>query len=100
MERVKRVRYVRWGMMSCEGTGRGKLKNGGSRTVKTGMNRSVFDWWCRNRVHASLVLNMMVREVRKRTHSKEMLARHIILIPVPYQLEDMGQRSCMPPPVR
>ena len=100
MERMKRVRYARWGMTSCNGTDRGKLKNGGSRTVKTGMSRSVFDGWCWNRIHVSFVLNMMVREMRKKAHSKEMLARLVILIPAPYQFEVMGQRSCVPPPVR
>jgi len=85
METVKRVRYVRWGMMSCKGTDRGKLKNGGSRTVKTGMKRSMFDGGCWSRIHVSFVLNMMIREIRKKAHSKEMLARLIILIPAPYR---------------
>ena len=86
--------------MSCKGTDSGKLKNGGSRTVKTGMSRSMFDGCGWNRIHVSFVLNMTVSKIRKKTHSKEMFAKLIILIPVTYQLEDMGQRSCMPPLVR
>jgi len=86
--------------MSVKGTDKGKLKNVGRRTVRTGVDSSRFDGWCWNRIHISFVLSMMVREIRKKPHSKEMLARLIILIPAPYQLEDMGQRSCVPPPVR
>lgn len=43
MERVKIARYTRCGMMSSKGTDKGKLRNGGSRTVKTGINRRRFD---------------------------------------------------------
>ena len=91
---------MRWGITSPKGTDRGNLKNVGRRTVRTGMDSSRFDGWCWNRIHISFVLNMMVREIRKKIHSKEMLVGLIILILAPYQLEDMGQRSCMPPLVR
>ena len=75
MEKVKMVRYVMCGMTSSNGTDKGKLKKVGRRTVKTGMDSSRFDWWGWNRVQASFVLSMMVRQVRKRIHSKETLVR-------------------------
>ena len=43
MESVKSVRYVRWGMISSKGTDRGKLRNAGSRTVRTGTDNIRFD---------------------------------------------------------
>ena len=43
MDRVKMVRYVRWGMMSSTGTDRGRLRNVGRRTVRTGTDSTRFD---------------------------------------------------------
>jgi len=40
MERVRRARRMKWGRMSSLGTARGKRKNGGSRTVRTGTDRN------------------------------------------------------------
>lgn len=100
MDRAKMAKYVRWGMTSSIGTGRGKWKNWGSRTVRTGMDRSRFDGWCWNRIHASFVLSMIERKVRKEIHSNRIIVRFVMLIPVPYQLLVMGQRSCVPSPVR
>jgi len=72
---MKMAKYVRWGMMSAYGTDKGKWKKVGRRTVKTGMDRSRFDGWGWNRVQASFVLSMIVRQVRKRIHSRETLVR-------------------------
>jgi len=87
-------------MISSRGTDKGKLSNVGSRTVKIGMDSSRFDGWCWNSVHASFVLSMIVRDVRKKVHSRRMLARLVILIPIPYHLRVAGHNSCTPPPVR
>ena len=43
MDRVKMDRYVRWGMISSTGTDRGKLRNVGRRTARTGMDSARFD---------------------------------------------------------
>jgi len=86
--------------MSCKGTDSGKLKNGGSRTVKTGMSRSMFDGCGWNRIHVSFVLNMTVSKIRKKTHSKETLMRLFMQIPALYHLEVRGQSICTPSPVR
>ena len=86
-------------MISSKGTYKGKLKNEGSRIVRTGIDSSRFDGWCWNRIHASFVLSIIVRNVRKKINSKEMFVRLVILIPPPYPLEVIGQNSCVPSPV-
>jgi len=86
--------------MSVYGTDKGKWKKVGRRTVKTGMDRSRFDGWGWNRFQASFVLSMIVRQVRKRIHSKETLVRLFMQTPAPYHLEVKGQSICTPSPVR
>ena len=84
-ETVNIVRKVRCGMMSSEGTDRGKLSSAGSRTVKIGIDRSRLDGWCWNSVRASLVSSMVAMDVRKKIHSMMMLLRLVIFAPSPYQ---------------
>lgn len=100
METAKRVRYVMYGMMSVKGTDEGRLRNVGSRAVRTGMDSVMFDGWRWNSNRASFVLNMIVMDVRKRVYSMKMLVRLMNSTPKPYQSEAMGQSSCMPAPVR
>jgi len=83
--------------MSPKGTDRGKLKNVGRRTVRTGMDSSRFDGWCWKRIHISFVLSMMAKKARKKVHSMRMLVRLVMVIPTAYQLEVIGQRSCVAP---
>ena len=87
-------------MISSNGTDKGKPKNVGSRTVKTGMDRSRFDERCWNRTHASFALSMIVRDERKKVHSMRMFVKLAISNPIPYQWTVAGQSSCMPPPIR
>jgi len=42
IEAANRTRYTTCGMMSSEGTVKGKLSSVGSRTVRIGMAKSVF----------------------------------------------------------
>ena len=43
IEKVNRMRYIACGMMSSRGTDKGKLSSVGSRTVRMGMDKSMFD---------------------------------------------------------
>lgn len=43
VEEANRTRYVTCGMTSSKGTATGKLSNVGSRTVRVGMDRRMFD---------------------------------------------------------
>ena len=43
IEKANRMRYIMCGMMSSKGTDRGKLSSVGSRTVRMGMDKSMFD---------------------------------------------------------
>jgi len=85
------------GMMSSEGTDIGNLSSVGSRTVKTGIERSRLDGWCWNSLHASLALSMVAMDVRNKAHSMMMLARLVISIPTPYQWTVKGHSSCVRP---
>jgi hypothetical protein len=42
IEKVNRTRYITCGMISSTGTGKGKLSSVGSKTVKIGMDKSMF----------------------------------------------------------
>jgi len=46
----------------------------------------------------SLVLCMIVRDVRNKVHSVRMLVTLVISIPMPYAWTVTGQSSCTPPP--
>jgi len=102
MERVKSVKYARCGMTSSKGTDKGKLSSVGSRTVKTGIDNSKFDECFWNRTHASFVLNMNMRDARKKVNSTRILVKLVISIPMPYHSKVAGHNSCMPlpPPIR
>lgn len=67
-------------MTSVNGTWRGKLREVGRRTVKTGMDSVRLEGWGWSRVHASLVLSIMVKQVRKKIHSRRMLMRLVTSI--------------------
>ena len=97
IESVKIVRNVMCGMMSSEGTDIGNLSSVGSRTVKSGMDRSRLDVWSSNSVRASFVLSMVIRDVRNKVHSMMMLFRLVIFIPTPYQWTVKGHSSCVGP---
>ena len=43
IEKANRMRYIACGMMSSKGTEIGKLSSVGSRTVRMGMDKSMFD---------------------------------------------------------
>jgi len=43
IEKVNRIRYVICGMISFKGTFKGKLSSVGSKTVKIGMDKSMFE---------------------------------------------------------
>ena len=83
--------------MSAGETYRGKLRSVGRRTVRTGMARSMFDGCCRSSSHASLVLNSIAVDARKRPHSIRMLVRLVISMPRPYQLVVRGHGVCVVP---
>jgi len=87
-------------MISPNGTDSGKLSTVGIITVKIGIDSNRFEGCCWNSVHASFVLSIIVRDVRKKVHSIRTLVRLVILIPIPYQLRVAGHNSCMPPPTR
>jgi len=84
-------------MIISGGTCKGKLRSVGRRTVRTGMARIMFDGCCWNRSQASLVLNNIAVEVRKRVHSIRMLVRLVISMPRPYQLVVIGHSICVSP---
>jgi len=69
----------------------------GRRTVRTGMARIMFDGCCWRSSHASLVLNNIVVDVRKRNHSAMMLGRLAISMPRPYQLVVRGHSIWVSP---
>jgi len=43
VEKANRTRYIMCGMTSSKGTDTGKLSNVGSRTVRMGMDKRMFD---------------------------------------------------------
>jgi len=43
VEKANRTRYIMCGMTSSKGTDKGKLSNVGSRTVRMGMDKRMFD---------------------------------------------------------
>ena len=84
-------------MISSNETYRGKLRSVGRRTVRTGMAKIMFDGCCWNRNQASLVLNSIAVDVRKRAHSMRMLVILVISMPRPYQSVVTGHSSCVQP---
>ncbi len=71
-------------MTSSRGTDEGKLSSVGSRTVKIGIENSIFDVCFRNNTRVSLALCMTAKDVRKKIHSIKMFVRPIISTPPPY----------------
>lgn len=80
IDSMKKARYVRWGMTRGRGTWRGKLKKVGRRAVRTGMESVRLEKWGWSRIFTSLVLSMVVKQARKRVHSRRMLTRLVTLI--------------------
>jgi len=85
------------GTMSSRGTDMGNLSSVGSRTVKTGMDRSRLDGWCSSSVNTSLALSMAVMDMRNRLHSMMMPVKPVIFIPARYQWTVRGHNSCVRP---
>jgi len=46
VEKVNRTRYIMCGMTSSKGTDRGMLSSVGSRIVRSGMDKRMFDACC------------------------------------------------------
>lgn len=87
-------------MISARGTYWGKLRSVGRRTVKVGMNRSRFDGWGWKSLDISFVFCMIRKDARKRIHSRVMLAKLVIWIPIASGdrlVVVRGQRSWAPP---
>jgi len=95
MERAKIARYMRWGVASCGGTGRGNLRKTDRKIAANGMHRVRFVGWGLKRVQTSFVLSSRVEEAKKTIHSRETPVRRDTSMP--YQLVVMGQKSCVPP---
>jgi hypothetical protein len=68
----------------------------GKRTVRTGSNKIRFDGWCLS-INNTSFLNMMVKEVKKRAHSRATLVRFVIPMSNAYMVLIAGQNSCVFP---
>ena len=88
---------MRWGITSSNGTYRGKDRRVGRRTVRIGIERTIFDGRRCARRCRSFVFNSTVREMRKSSNSRIIFVKLVMGMPVPYQLEVSGQNSCVVP---
>lgn len=69
--------------MSSTGTGRGKWKNEGSKTVKVGTERDRVEKWLLNSLCTSFVLSIMAIATKKLVHSMVILVALRMLIGKP-----------------
>lgn len=93
MERNKIAKRTRCGTTKAEGTAMGKLKKAGKMIVTTGIVSNKLNGWRSYIDHASLVFNKNAIDIRKITHSNEMLKILVIFSCAPYHSEKAGHNT-------
>ncbi len=96
IERARRKMRMRWGAMSSGGTGIGNCMKTGSKAVEIGIASSMLDGWCVSKFATSLVVNMSVKNVKKRASSRYTYVRRAVSEPAENQFEVRGKSSWTP----